>query len=397
MAKLLESDLAVHTADVPLLGKKLAVCVGGGVGAIQAPLVIRQLRRLGAARVSVFAAESALRFVGEQSLQWASGERVTVQPSGFAEHIARHDAVLVCPATASLLGKVRSGVCGDGPTTLVLSALGQGIPGVVAPSMHDSLFLAPPVQEALGGLQSWGVRVALPRREEGKQKVAGAEALALEVAHAVNRRPIPLRAIVTWGGTRVPLDPVRSISNLSTGALGRALVAALYARGVEVSSVRAHTQVAQLPPLLGVEETGAPEFEDFARACALCVPAQGLFHLAAVSDFITEPSGTKLSSLQLPSLALRAAPKLRDLPNFQSVPVRFLCKLTRRMDDAGRQEAEAFFQTSQASYLLWNSAGSLEPEAHMAELWSRAGERSTLEGKQAIARRLASVFVGGVP
>jgi phosphopantothenoylcysteine decarboxylase / phosphopantothenate---cysteine ligase len=117
------SDVKVSLLGQALSGCHIALCVGGGIGAVEAPRVARELRRYGA-RVQIFATENALRFVGQVSLEWASGEALTVQPSGLAEHVFEGDLILVAPATTDLLAKAAQGLCVDGVTTLIQSALG---------------------------------------------------------------------------------------------------------------------------------------------------------------------------------------------------------------------------------------------------------------------------------
>ena len=217
-------DLAVRELSTSLSGCRITVCAGGGIAATELPRVARELRRHGAA-VNFVVTETALKFIGSAALEWASGAPVVVNPTGLSEHIFDGDALLVAPATADVLAKAAHGLCTDGVTTLLQSAFGQGKPVFFLPTMHDSMAHSPFVLKNVHSLSALHhVYFLEPRREEGKLKAPDPKRIALEISHRWNaarqfdgRAP---RVALTYGGTRAAIDPVRCITNLSTGRLG---------------------------------------------------------------------------------------------------------------------------------------------------------------------------------
>lgn len=124
----LNNEMAFADTDVQIKSNflqnfKVTIIGGGGIAAIELPKLARALRRLGAS-VQFIVTENCLKFIGIDSLRWASNAEVIINPSGLAEHICTSDGVVVTPATADLISKVAHGICSDGATTFLQSALG---------------------------------------------------------------------------------------------------------------------------------------------------------------------------------------------------------------------------------------------------------------------------------
>ena len=118
----INDDLQVERLGNYLEGKKIALCVGGGIAAIETPKIARHLRRYGA-EVRAYASTNAYEFVGKAALEWGTGQVVVDALSGMAEHICLEDLVLVAPATLNTINKIFSGIADNSVSTLISSAL----------------------------------------------------------------------------------------------------------------------------------------------------------------------------------------------------------------------------------------------------------------------------------
>ena len=236
-----------------LSGRTIVLAVCGSVAAVKAPEVGRELMRRGAT-VRVVMSAAAQRFVGPELLHWATGSRPIVEIGGETEHVAlvgnhpgRADLLLIFPATANTVGKMACGI-DDGPvTTFATTAIGEGVPVIVAPGMHEPMYRHPVVRRNLETLREIGVEIVPPVISEGKAKAATPE----QVCEAVIRRLSPRtsgeagargslagrRVLITAGRTVEYIDPIRVITNNSSGKMGMALAAAALEAGAEVTVI----------------------------------------------------------------------------------------------------------------------------------------------------------------
>ena len=274
---------------------RVVLGVTGGIAAYKAAEIVRGLRREGA-EVSVIMTRHAQEFITPLTLQVLSGRpaltwQFDTTHGADVEHITlvrESDVLVVAPATADILAKFAHGVADDFLSTFYTAYTG---PVLVAPAMNSRMWAHPSVQENLRVLRSRGVGVVEPEAgdlacgEEGVGRLAGPEAIVSETLRLA-RRGVSLageRVLVTAGPTREPIDPVRSITNRSSGRMGYAIAEAARRRGAEVTLV---TGPASLPLPWGVEtvrvETAAQMAQEvlgrFER-CTIC------FMAAAVADF----------------------------------------------------------------------------------------------------------------
>jgi phosphopantothenoylcysteine decarboxylase/phosphopantothenate--cysteine ligase len=241
-----------------LAGRELILGVTGSIAAYKAAYLLRELRRLGAG-VTVCLTEAAERFVGPLTFRTLSGRPVLSdlfdpQSGEAVEHVAlaeRCDAVLVAPATANLLAKAAYGLADDFLTTVLLAARGRVL---LAPAMDGGMWAHPAVVANVALLRRRGVTVLEPGIGDlasglrGPGRLPEVETIvdALVAMLAGPRDLAGDRLLVTAGPTREPIDPVRYISNRSSGKMGYALAAAALARGAEVTLVSGPT--ALTPP-----------------------------------------------------------------------------------------------------------------------------------------------------
>jgi len=287
----------------PFSGRRVVLGVTGGIAAYKAIAVARELTLAGAA-VDVVLTAGALEFVRPLSFEALTGRPVhaSLYPHGDPNlhiRLARDaDLVLVAPATANFLARAASGMADD---LLAATLLATEAPVVLCPAMNDRMYSHPATRDNLARLAAFGYRLAGPavgplawgegdgpgRMIEPAEIVAHA-GRALEPASLAGRR-----VVVTAGGTREPIDPVRYIGNRSSGRMGYEIAAAAWRRGAEVVLIAGPSP---LPVPVGVELRRIETAEEMRGAVeAALADADALVMAAAVADFRpASPAARKL-------------------------------------------------------------------------------------------------------
>ncbi|WP_374101725.1 bifunctional phosphopantothenoylcysteine decarboxylase/phosphopantothenate--cysteine ligase CoaBC [Mycobacterium sp. SM1] len=278
--------------------RRIIVGVSGGIAAYKACTVVRQLTEAGH-RVRVIPTESALRFVGAATFEALSGEPVCTgvfEDVPLVPHVhlgQEAELVVVAPATADLLARAAAGRADDLLTATLLTAR---CPVLFAPAMHTEMWLHPATVDNVATLRRRGAVVLEPAsgRLTGTDSGAGRLPEAEEIttfAHLLLERADALpydlagsRILVTAGGTREPIDPVRYIGNRSSGKQGYAVARVAAQRGAEVTLIAGHT--AGLIDPAGVEVVHVSSAQQMRDAVSKHAPdAHVLVMAAAVADF----------------------------------------------------------------------------------------------------------------
>lgn len=287
--------------------------VAGSIAAVKTVELAHELRREGAA-VRAVITDSARGIVHPWALEFATGNDVVTEITGAVEHVELFgedgwaDVLLVAPATANTVGKVAAAVDDTPVTTCATVALGQGVPVVVAPAMHEPMYDHPGVLDAINRLESWGVEFVDPRVEEGKAKIATEEAIVTKTARAATPSPLAdLTVVVTSGATSERIDPVRVLTNRSSGRTGRAVARACYADGADVRLLHDGPTV----PYASVEQVESAA-EMTAAAVDAAADADALVSAAAIGDYTVDPADEKIRSGGSLTLELEPTPKLLD-------------------------------------------------------------------------------------
>ena len=278
--------------------KRVIVGVSGGIAAYKACTVVRQLSEAGHS-VRVIPTESALRFVGAATFEALSGQPVhtgvfdDVPEVPHVQLGKQADLVLVAPATADLLARAVSGRADDLLTATLLTAR---CPVLFAPAMHTEMWLHPATVDNVATLRRRGAVVLEPAfgrltgTDSGSGRLPEAEEITT-LAHLLLERqdglPYDLagrKLLVTAGGTREPVDPVRFIGNRSSGKQGYALARVAAQRGAEVTLIAGHT--AGLIDPAGVDVVHVSTAAQLGDAVSKHAPeADVLVMAAAVADF----------------------------------------------------------------------------------------------------------------
>jgi len=257
-----------------LAGRDLILGVTGSIAAYKAVYLVRELTRLGAS-VTVCLSEHAREFVGALTFRTLSGRPVLTdlfdpQSADAVEHVAlaeRAHAVIVAPATANLLAKAANGIADDFLTTLLLAARA---PVLMVPAMDGGMWDHAAVTANVATLRRRGVTVLEPDTGALASGLSGTGRFPEidEIVEALRRLLVPARdlagerLLVTAGPTREPIDPVRYISNRSSGKMGYGLATAALRRGAEVILVSGPTVLTPPPGAVFVPVQTAEEMRE---------------------------------------------------------------------------------------------------------------------------------------
>ena len=285
--------------------KTVLLCVTGCIAAYKSCEITRALQKADV-RVKVCMTEHATSFVGPTTFRALTREEVAVDlfdnPSDPIHHISlakEPDVVLVAPATANVVAKVAHGQADDLLTTTVLAT---DAPVVVAPAMNVGMWQAEATQKNIATLEQRGFDIVRPATgylacgDTGEGKLADVDDIVARtlVALKTSQALAGERVLITAGGTREAIDPVRYIGNRSSGKMGHALARAARAMGAEVTLVTASTQLSIPFGVEGVRVESAAQMLDAVSqrfdACTMLICA------AAVADYApAHPASHKLS------------------------------------------------------------------------------------------------------
>jgi phosphopantothenoylcysteine decarboxylase / phosphopantothenate---cysteine ligase len=284
-------------APSDLQGRKIVVCVTGGIAAYKVVYVVRALRAM-SADVRVAMTRRAHQFVGEQTFAALSGNPVSSDLYGGGPDVAHVELargaalIIVAPATANIIAKMATGFADDLVSAVLLTAR---CPVLVAPAMHTEMWEHPATQANAATLESRGVSLvgpgvgALSSGDEGPGRMAEPDEIVRAVDRLLGSGDYAGRTVlVTAGGTQEPIDPVRFIGNRSSGRMGFAVAAAAARRGAKVTLVRGPTE---LEPPRGVDVVPVKTAEEMRAAVLDRAPdADLIVKAAAVADFKPDKS-----------------------------------------------------------------------------------------------------------
>ena len=288
-----------------LTDKTIVLGITGGIAAYKATDIASQLTQEGA-RVEVVMTESATRFITPLTLRSITGRPVITdlfEPAAeySLEHIAlaeAADVVVIAPATANTIARLAAGIADNLLTCLVLATK---TPVILAPAMNDNMFQNPVTQDNLARLKARGFIIIEPAYgrlasgKTGQGRLAEIETIIGAVKRVLGKKGdlAGKRLVVTAGGTREPIDPVRHIGNRSSGKMGYAVAEAARDRGAEVTLISAPTWLAAPGGIEVVHVQTARQMKEAVSGAVL--KADALVMAAAVADYQPKDyRGTKL-------------------------------------------------------------------------------------------------------
>ncbi|HVV33169.1 MAG TPA: bifunctional phosphopantothenoylcysteine decarboxylase/phosphopantothenate--cysteine ligase CoaBC [Vitreimonas sp.] len=304
------------------MSKRVLLIIGGGIAAYKSLELIRRLKENGAS-VRVVMTKAAQEFVTPLAAQALSGERVFTDlfdrdqefDVGHIRLARDCDLIVVAPATADRMAKRAYGLADDLASAVLLAT---DKPVLMAPAMNPRMWDNPATQRNFATLQADGVRFIGPnagemaeRGESGVGRMAEPEQIRDAALALLNDGPLKgKRAIVTAGPTVEAIDPVRFLSNRSSGKQGYAIAAALAELGAEVTLISGPTS---LPTPLGVKRVNIESARDMLSASQAALPADVAVMVAAVADWRpakTASTKIKKGKSALPDIALAENPDI---------------------------------------------------------------------------------------
>lgn len=296
------------------IDKKILLAISGGIAAYKSAYLLREIKRLGA-QVRVVMTQSAMEFISPLTMQALGAEEVRTdlfdqqaeQAMGHIELARWADYLVIAPATADCMAKLANGIADDLLSTLYLVS---ERPVILCPAMNRAMWAHPATKANAKTLASRGVVFVGPVEgsqacgDEGLGRMADVDAILNGLRlHEVNQLLVGQQVLITAGPTREAIDPVRYLSNRSSGKMGYALAEAANLAGAKVKLISGPTH---LPPPVGVDV----HYVDSAKAMHEAVMKQlkkGMIFIAAaaVADYAVEPRAEKIKKQGKQTLTLQ--------------------------------------------------------------------------------------------
>ncbi|MBN2653341.1 MAG: bifunctional phosphopantothenoylcysteine decarboxylase/phosphopantothenate--cysteine ligase CoaBC [Spirochaetales bacterium] len=314
----------IATISNNLLGKRIIVCITGSVGAVKSSELARLLIRHGAEVIPVMSS-AACKIIHPDLIHWATGIKPITEITGEVEHVkyagnttTKADMMIIYPATANTLGKIANGIDDTVVTTFATTAIGEGIPLMIIPAMHYPMYQHPFVKENIKKIKSIGIEVSEPTIEEGKAKIPDPVAISERIIEffCTGKILTGKKILITAGRTVEYIDPIRVVTNNSSGKMGKSIAKKALELGAEVEVVYG----------LGTEEmptaatvTPVQTSEQMYAAVEQKIKNNKydyIFCVAAVGDWIPiNESTTKISTHSNKELTIkfRPSPKILDM------------------------------------------------------------------------------------
>lgn len=404
------SEDIIGTMSQTLKGKRIALGICGSVGAVKSPEIARLFMRHGAEVFPVMS-EAACGIIHPDLMEWSTGREPICSLTGKIEHVAlagnvpdKIDLYIIAPATANTLGKIATGIDDTPVSTVATTAIGEGIPLIIVPAMHEPMWHHPMVKKNIETLRELDIPVLEPTIEEGKAKVPDAEAIFCAALPLLLEDSAPLagkHVLITAGRTVEYIDPVRVISNNASGKMGMAMARAAYLAGARVTVLAG--KVSAKPPK-GVEvvpcETAELMLQETERRLR-----EGTVDMfiasAAVGDWkCQEVSETKISTHDNSELHLTLVPTPKVLDSIKKIsPETFVIAFRALHDvseEAGQDDALKRMAKADADMIALNDVSEegagFETDTNRLHLFFRDGSALPLPFglKDAAARRIIS-------
>ncbi len=293
--------------------KTIVLGITGSIAAVRCVELARELQRYGAVVHAVMTKE-AQRIIHPEAMRYATGNPVVTEITGDVEHVefcgigGKAALLLIAPCTSNTIGKLAHGIDDTPVTTFGTTAFGSGVPIMIVPAMHESMYDNPIVIENIGKLTELGVEFINPRIEEGAAKITDKEEILLRVERALGRKTLAGKRIcITGGATAEAIDPIRILTNRASGKTGIELALEAFRRGADVTLVHRSCIGIQGICELSIESVGdviETVLEELSKGYDI------LISTAAISDFTVKPSRDKIKSDKEITLTLKPAPKL---------------------------------------------------------------------------------------
>ena len=353
----------VESHGTGLSGKKIVLCVAGSVAAYKSIELARLLMRHGA-NVKCVMSNASTKLIKPDYMKWATGNNVITKLTGDMEHIdladyKRSDLLIVYPSTANTLGKLATGIDDTPISTVLTVAFGSKIPIVMGLAMHRSMYENAAVRKNMEFLKK-KVDFVSPQMIEGKAKAPEPEDILHFVLTKFGQSKVlkVKKILMTAGPTVEKIDPVRVITNISTGKTGTLLASELVSAGAKVTLVygpgTADPPKCKVIPVKTVTDMFNVVRKELKKKYDIVILT------AAASDYIPKNSKTKINSKKPLTIKLTKAPKIIDFVKKWQKSV-FLVGFKAETDVSKRElvtKSRRKMKESKADLMVANDIGS---------------------------------------
>lgn len=337
-----------------LKSRRVIIGTSGSISIYRIPDLIRDLKRHGA-DVTVGMSGSSEALVGKDVFKWASDNDPVLNISGDIEHIklfgdGLNTALLLAPASYNLIGKIASGIADTVPSLFFAQAFGLNIPVIVAPAMHRGMLENSILAENMQKLRDLGILFVEPELDPEKARLSSQNNMLDHVYRAFYGNILNGKKILIISGrTEESIDPVRTVTNRSTGTTGYWLSRNAFRMGAEKIVFAGNTSE-EVPPY--VDSHLIYETDKLYREVETLL-SEDTYDLilvpAAVSDFYTEKRKKKIKSSKKVELSLNPREKLLD--RIRKKHTGFLAAFRLNENDAGIRE---HFKSSSPDFIVFN-------------------------------------------
>lgn len=376
-----------------LAKKKIVLGVTGSIAAVETVKLARELIRHGATVIPVMS-KSATEIIGVKSLHFATGVPPITEITGKVEHVMycgareeRADLLLIAPATGNTISKIACGIDDTPITTFATTAIGTGIPVILVPAMHETMYAHPVLKENIEKLKKVGIHFIEPRIAENKAKFPEIEEIVANVIRLIGKRDYAGKKVLVIGGASYePIDEMRVITNLSTGKMSVAIAKEAFFRGAELNFLAGRIEV-PLPKYINI--TRFTTVENLLEKLDN-LDYDYIFVPAALSDFYVETQNGKLPSDREHRIALKPLPKVIKVLRERSGAVIVGFKAEPVIgDEALISRAFAALQASNIDFVCANTLNNVGRENGIIFIVDKEGKALKLEGtKEKIAEKI---------
>lgn len=375
-----------------LAGKEIVLAVTGSIAAVECVKLIHAFRRKGAS-VQVVMSSGAAGIVTPDALTYACGRPVITRISGMVEHVTfcgdggSADLLVIAPCTANTISKIACAIDDTPVTTFATTAIGSGMPVLVVPAMHHSMFRHPGLTDNIERLEAWGIRILSPRIEEGKAKIAEIDEIILESERAVMGKPLAgKKVLITSGPCKEPVDDVRILTTRSSGMMGKELALQAFRLGADVTIIHGDT----IPCVTNINAVSSGEMRDAVmNELAIRGGTDIYISAAAISDFAPQKTPGKIRSGKPATISLTPLPKLLDEVMQEYSPFTVAFKIEQKPE----APAQAMLKKG-IPVVLMNHPDTMGSSNGTYELLTTHGSKNLSGSKEEIAKEVWNALLG---
>ncbi len=367
-----------------MLNYKILVKISGSIAAYKSAYLISKLVQNGF-EVQTAASKSALKFIGEATLEGLTGKPVfsdIFETGKIMSHINLAkwaDLTILTPATGNTINKLANGIADNLITSLFLAHIWEK-PYLIAPAMNVNMFNHPATQVSLKKLKEWGV-VILPTEvghlacgDTGKGKLLDPDKIYTFILNELNKlksNSEKMKLLITSGGTKENIDGIRFLTNLSTGKTGASLADWFFVNGHNVTLIKAEDAVSPIAPVNTLKYNSFNELESLLKLELSKNNYDAVIHLSAVSDYSLSYVETENKKLKAPlnekidssnrkiKLVLKAnykiVNKLKNFTENKNLKIVSFKFISNDINKISKQKFGEFFKKYDSDYIVFNS------------------------------------------